>query len=114
LGFNSAEIKKIEIRKEEFTAYGNKGAFFRIKVREMRDAVLNGCNFCPDFAANLADISIGSVGSRDGFSSVVIRSEIGKAAWENAKVKCEIEEIQDLSAIEKLTSWKMKRALKRR
>ena len=47
-------------------------------VRELHKAVEKGCVYCDDFTAKLADVSIGSVGSDDEFSTVIVRSDVGK------------------------------------
>ncbi|MCD6203958.1 MAG: Coenzyme F420 hydrogenase/dehydrogenase, beta subunit C-terminal domain, partial [Methanophagales archaeon] len=41
-----------------------------------------GCAFCTDFVSRLADISIGSVGSPDGYSTVIVRSKKGRELLE--------------------------------
>jgi coenzyme F420 hydrogenase subunit beta len=43
-----------------------------------------GCHVCLDYVANLADISTGSVGSPDGWSTVFVRSKIGDSVWAKA------------------------------
>jgi coenzyme F420 hydrogenase subunit beta len=47
-------------------------------VRELENDIREGCRFCGDLVSRLADISIGSVGSVDGYSSVIVRSKKGK------------------------------------
>ena len=39
---------------------------------------MQGCSVCKDFSAELADISVGSVGSAAGYSTVLVRSGIGE------------------------------------
>jgi coenzyme F420 hydrogenase subunit beta len=36
------------------------------------------CTYCTDFTSRLADISVGSVGSPQGFSTVITRSKKGE------------------------------------
>ncbi|MFQ6118857.1 MAG: Coenzyme F420 hydrogenase/dehydrogenase, beta subunit C-terminal domain, partial [Methanosarcinales archaeon] len=36
------------------------------------------CKVCQDFSAVESDVSVGSVGSKEGFSSVIVRKEVGK------------------------------------
>jgi coenzyme F420 hydrogenase subunit beta len=47
-------------------------------VKELAGAVREGCQFCNDFVSRLADVSVGSVGSPEGYSTVIVRSEMGK------------------------------------
>ena len=51
-------------------------------VRDFHGAALKGCDECADFLGHAADISIGSVGSADGYSSVLVRSEAGLVAFD--------------------------------
>ncbi len=43
-----------------------------------------GCHVCLDDVSNLADISTGSVGSPDGWSTVFIRTKVGNDIWSKA------------------------------
>ena len=54
------------------------GKEYSTSVRDLSKAVEKGCVYCDDFTAKLADISVGSVGSEDGYSTVIVRSEKGK------------------------------------
>lgn len=112
LGFKSEEIEKIEIEKGMLITYGKSSELFRISVRKLREAVLYGCNFCRDFAANFADISIGSTGSRKGFSSVIVRTEEGKKAFELAGELFCHEAVHCFDEIKKIAEFKIKRAEK--
>jgi coenzyme F420-reducing hydrogenase beta subunit/Na+-translocating ferredoxin:NAD+ oxidoreductase RnfD subunit len=49
-----------------------------VRVKELNNAVEERCLDCPDFAANYSDISVGSVGSDEGYSTVIVRSDVGK------------------------------------
>jgi coenzyme F420 hydrogenase subunit beta len=60
---------------------------------------------CRDFDAELADVSIGSVGSPNGYSTVIIRTEKG----EEIKNAVELKEGVDVGAIDKLRQTKLKR-----
>jgi len=54
------------------------GEDYSCDVRAFEDVVREGCPYCDDFVSRLADISIGSVGSADGYSTVIVRSKVGK------------------------------------
>ncbi|MGB2841883.1 MAG: Coenzyme F420 hydrogenase/dehydrogenase, beta subunit C-terminal domain [Halobacteriota archaeon] len=54
------------------------GKDYSCDVRELESVVREGCPYCDDFVSRLADISIGSVGSPDGYSTVITRSKTGK------------------------------------
>ena len=73
-------------------------------VRELGNVVRAGCPFCDDLVSRLADISIGSIGSPDGYSTVIVRSERGERLLEGVQFeRREInrDEIVKLAAIKK-------------
>jgi coenzyme F420-reducing hydrogenase beta subunit/Na+-translocating ferredoxin:NAD+ oxidoreductase RnfD subunit len=75
-----------------------------VPVKELNDAVEKMCLICPDFTAQYADISVGSVGSDDGYSTVIVRSDVGKKLWEKldlAKGKVKKEDLTKLSVNKK-------------
>jgi coenzyme F420 hydrogenase subunit beta len=51
------------------------------RVKDLADAVKAGCRFCTDFTSELADISIGMVGSKPGYSTVITRTAKGEALF---------------------------------
>lgn len=65
----------------------------------------SGCKFCRNFDADFADISVGSVGSDDGYSTVIIRTEKGN----EIKKAIDLKEGVDLEAIDKLRNFKLNR-----
>ena len=70
----------------------------------LRTQVRAGCGFCDDLVSRLADISIGSIGSPDGYSTVIVRSERGEKLLEAVQFsRREInrDEIVKLAAIKK-------------
>jgi len=42
------------------------------------------CHYCIDYVAELADISVGAVGSADGWTTVIVRSEMGQKLFDSA------------------------------
>lgn len=74
-----------------------------VPVKDIKPA--SGCEVCRDFAADLADVSVGSVGSPDGYSTVVIRTEKGKEIVDAV----ELEKGVNMDSINKLADIKLKR-----
>ena len=54
-------------------------------VRDFHGAALKGCDECADFLGHAADLSIGSVGSEGGYSSVLVRTPTGRIAFERVR-----------------------------
>jgi coenzyme F420-reducing hydrogenase beta subunit len=73
-------------------------------VRDLHKAVEKGCVYCDDFTAKLADISVGSVGSPDGYSTVIVHSDAGKKLLEKldlSKGDVNMEEVTKLAIFKK-------------
>ena len=71
-------------------------------IRDFHGAALKGCDECTDFLGNAADLSVGSVGSADGWSSVLVRSAAGKHAIDRTGERLELRELERPQALEKL------------
>ncbi|MCU1494366.1 MAG: Coenzyme hydrogenase/dehydrogenase, beta subunit terminus [Acidimicrobiaceae bacterium] len=71
-------------------------------VKAFHGAALKGCDECADFLGRSADLSVGSVGSAEGWSSILVRTNAGAAAFERAIPSLELAEIERPEALEKL------------
>ncbi len=79
-------------------------------IENFHDAALKGCDECADFTGFCADITVGSVGSSDEYSSVIVRSEAGLDAWELTEEVLDYHDLEDKSAVGKLQGWDKKKA----
>jgi coenzyme F420 hydrogenase subunit beta len=77
-------VKKMEIGKGKFWVYGKRGQIVQLPLKVTHKYEQPGCHVCLDYVANLADVSTGSVGSPDGWSTVFVRSKIGDSVWGKA------------------------------
>jgi coenzyme F420 hydrogenase subunit beta len=75
---------------------------FEEPIRTFHGAALKGCDECADFMGHAADISVGSVGSADGYSSVLLRSEEGLAAFDSVRDRLELRPLDKPQALDKL------------
>jgi len=75
---------------------------FEEPIRDFHGAALKGCDECADFMGHAADISVGSVGSADGYSSVLVRTEEGLQAFESVRGRLELRELDKPGALDKL------------
>ncbi len=79
------------------------------KIKELDNATEKACDFCDDFTSKFADISVGSVGSKKGCSTVIVRSKAGEKLLENLGFfKEEVEK----GEIVRLAKFKRERAQK--
>ena len=96
------DVEKFNVKKGKLLVYVD-GEEKKIDLKKIE--LCAGCKMCRDFDAELADVSIGSVGSPKGYSTVVIRTRKG----EEIKEAMELEEGVDASEVEKLKGFKLKR-----
>jgi coenzyme F420 hydrogenase subunit beta len=75
---------------------------FEEPIRDFHGAALKGCDECADFMGHAADISVGSVGSSDGYSSVLVRTEEGLAAFDSVRDRLELRPLDKPQALDKL------------
>ncbi|MGH9101377.1 MAG: Coenzyme F420 hydrogenase/dehydrogenase, beta subunit C-terminal domain [Acidimicrobiales bacterium] len=80
-------------------------------IKAFHGAALKGCEECADFLGRGADISVGSVGSEDGWSSVLVRTEIGAKAFQRARDRLEVRDLDRPVALERLDGIDKKAAL---
>jgi coenzyme F420 hydrogenase subunit beta len=67
-----------------FRAIDKKGLAHEVKIEETDAFTFKGCGPCFDFASELADISVGSVGSGEGWSTVLTRTDVGEKLYASA------------------------------
>jgi len=79
-------------------------------IENFHDAALKGCDECADFTGFCADLTVGSVGSSDEYSSIIIRTEQGLKAWNLTKDDLDYHDLEDKSAVGKLQGWDKKKA----
>jgi coenzyme F420 hydrogenase subunit beta len=102
-GISLQDIDKIDIIRGKLYLYDDDGAtLLEEPIRDFHGAALKGCDECADFLGVAADISVGSVGSEDGYSSVIIWTDAGCAAFQHVAPRLEIRELDRPQAIEKL------------
>jgi coenzyme F420 hydrogenase subunit beta len=86
-----------------------------IPLSRIRPLVPHGCHICPDMTSEWADVSVGQVEGVKGWNTLIVRTEKGEQAVEQAVAEglLEIRELsQDLEqALKKAASGKKKRAI---
>jgi len=116
LGTSIEEVEKFNIRKGSFIVHTKAGKEIKTPIRKMRGYAREACNYCYDFAAEFADISVGSVGSEDGWSTVIMRSEAGedlvKRAEEAGLIETKKLSEEQIGEVRKLASFKKRENLK--
>ncbi|WP_440007522.1 Coenzyme F420 hydrogenase/dehydrogenase, beta subunit C-terminal domain [Halomicrococcus sp. SG-WS-1] len=110
-GIPPEDIERLDVVDGRLTVQGRDGdVLLDEDIREFHDAALKGCDECADFTGYAADLTVGSVGSSDGFSSVIVRTETGEEAWDHAEPALDYHDLEDRSAVGGLQSWDKSRA----
>jgi len=116
LGTSIEEVEKFNIKKGSFIVQTKAGKGIKTPIRKMRECVREACNYCYDFAAEFADISVGSIGSEDGWSTVIMRSEAGEDLVKRAKkaglIETEKLSEEQIEEVRNLASFKKRENLK--
>jgi len=84
-GVDASKVTKFDIKKGRFIAYQDGEAVYSVKLSRVKEHVRPCCHLCDDFAAEFADLSVGNVGSPDGWSTVIVRTERGEVALRAAE-----------------------------
>jgi coenzyme F420 hydrogenase subunit beta len=97
------EVGRVDVIKGKLIVQDRGGeTIFEEPIRDFHGAALKGCDECADFMGHAADISVGSVGSADGYSSVLIRTEEGLEAFSHVRDKLLTRSLDKPQALDKL------------
>lgn len=82
-GFNWDNAKAINLR-ESLNIELKNGQTVKIALDHLSDMRRTACKYCDDYSAELADISFGGVGAPQAWTTVVMRTPVGRAAFQDA------------------------------
>jgi coenzyme F420 hydrogenase subunit beta len=83
MGVNPDMVEKMDIGKGKFWIH-TADETLSIPLKETHGYEQNGCKVCLDYVAELSDLSTGSVGSPDGWSTVLTRTDAGESLFKMA------------------------------
>jgi coenzyme F420 hydrogenase subunit beta len=113
-GVDPKKVKKFAIKSGKFIAQMEKEPPFEVKIRKLKELSRPCCRVCLDYTSELADLSIGNVGSPDGYSTVLVRTQKGETAMRAAEKKglIEVKPLSDyqpgMSLVDRLSDMKKK------
>jgi glutamate synthase (NADPH/NADH) small chain len=79
-----SEVKKMDINKGRFIVYDQNSRITEVPIKKIKKYGRFGCFFCDDLTSEHADISVGSIGSDRGWSTVITRTKEGLDFFQNA------------------------------
>ena len=80
-GLDPKDVARFEIKKGMFRVIDKSDTAHEVKIEETDAFTFKGCGPCFDFASELSDVSVGSVGSPDGWSTVLTRTDAGEKLY---------------------------------
>lgn len=102
-GVDVTRLSTVAVQEASLRCLAEDGeVLYEAPVKEFRDAALRGCDECADFTGRIADISVGSLGTAEGFTTVIVRTEAGEEAWRQvaesmeADRDCDLDPVRDL------------------
>ena len=85
------DVRKINI-KDDLQLHLRSGQTRRIALDDLDFMRRHACRYCPDYTAEFADIAFGGIGAEEGWTTVVARSPLGRAAFADAAGAGKLEE----------------------
>jgi len=98
-GVDPGRVTKFEIKSGRFYALAGEETLHRVKLGKVKKLIRPCCHVCEDFTSEYADVSVGNVGSPDGWSTVIVRTERGEKAF-NAAMNSGLLEAQPIEGFD--------------
>jgi coenzyme F420 hydrogenase subunit beta len=112
-GIDINKVTKTEITGGKFIVKSGDETMLSTSLKEIDGYGRKSCEYCGDFTAELADISVGSLDSPDGWTTVIVRSSVGeklfKECVEKGLLECKEMKIEDLKLTIKIAGNKKKK-----
>jgi coenzyme F420 hydrogenase subunit beta len=83
-GFSWEDITKVNVR-ERLQIFTTSGDIKKIEFGKLEFMTRPACRYCDDYSAEYADLSFGGVGAEPGWTTVISRTPLGRAALADAR-----------------------------
>jgi len=80
-----SKVTRTEIKRGKLKVYAGTEPVIEASLKELEGYMSGPCTYCIDYAAELADISVGAIGSPRGWNTVIVRTAVGEHLFESAK-----------------------------
>jgi coenzyme F420 hydrogenase subunit beta len=80
-----SKVTRTIIKHGRFKVRAGPDTIVDVPLKELDEYVSGPCRYCIDYTSEFADISIGAIGSPDGWNTVIVRTEVGESLFENAR-----------------------------
>lgn len=79
-----SKVTRTAIKHGKFKVYVGAEMVVNVSLKELDQCMSGPCKYCIDYTAELADISVGAIGSPDGWNTVIVRTALGENLLESA------------------------------
>ncbi len=114
LGVDIADVAGFDVKKEGLIISLKNGEKKIIPHEDLEKYVREGCTVCSDYNSPYADLSVGSVGSSPGWSTVIVRTDAGRAVYqklvENGLIEEATVDAKGLKLIDRMAQKKINNA----
>ncbi len=107
MGVDIRDAVKMNFNKGKFIVSTTKETK-EVPIKDVAHLARKGCHFCQDYTSYFADISVGSVGSDDGYSTIITRTERGEKYLNKVTDMEYSEKPINMEILKKLTGMKHK------
>lgn len=107
MGIDIRDVIKMNFHKGKFIVETTK-EIKEVPIKDVAPMARKGCHFCCDYTSYFADISVGSVGSDDGWSTIFVRTEKGEQCLKKVSDIEYSDKPISLDIVKKLASMKHK------
>lgn len=83
-GIDPSKVTRTVVKRNRFKVYVGSEMMLDVSIKELEPYMSHPCQYCIDYVAELADISVGAIGSKDGWTTVIVRSELGQKLLDSA------------------------------
>jgi len=80
-----SKVTRTVIKRGKFKVYVGAEPVVEVSLKDLEDYMSGPCRYCIDYTAEFADISIGAIGSTDGWNTVIVRTPVGEHLFESAR-----------------------------
>lgn len=84
-GVDIKDVLGYKIEKDHMWFFFRGDRLLKIPLQKVKRCMRKNCEICMDFASEFSDISVGSVGSPDGWSTIIVRTKKGSKLLEKAE-----------------------------
>ena len=107
------QVSRFDIKKNRLIFFrdGDAEPLGNAPLTDLKDHTWPVCHTCTDFTAELADVSLGAVGSKPGENTILIRTPLGRDVVEGAVAAglLTLDPVRNLGLVERISENKRKR-----